>query len=120
MNSHGMKQSANAANPRRQPAHLSVSLKHGTANQLPAGRRSLGPAPGLHGVPLRQRSDESHASGELSGANIKQWFDHSNEHPATAVPRFEDGKAFAYQPLQLMKLIDRFTLFRRASVLPST
>jgi hypothetical protein len=113
-----MKLSANAANPRRQPAHLSVSLKHGTVNQLPASRKSVGLAPDLHAFPLRQRSDESPASGELSGSNIKQWFDHSNKQPATAVPRFEDGKILC-KLLQLRKLIDLSTLFRRASVFPS-
>ncbi len=119
MNLHNMKQSANAVNPRRQSAHLSVSLKHRTANQLPASRKSVGLAPDLHAFPLRHRSDDSPALGELSGSNIKQWFDHSNKQPATAVPRFEDGKKLVCKLLQLRKLIDLSTWFRRASVLPS-
>lgn len=76
-------------NPRRQPAHLSVSLKH--ANPPVAREQASKVGLDLGTYPAKQRSsDKSSESMEL--ADIKQWFDQSNKRPVGPAPGFEDSK----------------------------
>lgn len=91
MTSHEMDRSAWMRNPRRPPAHLSVSLKQrskGLASRQLKSRRGEGsPFTG------RETSSTSDESGGLKG-----WFESSNKQPAAAIPNFPDNDPPYYLP----------------------
>ena len=81
--------------PRRIPAHLSVSLRHDNVPTSPqpgeTGQADSTIAVKASPSPNRQDSEES---GRPGRSNVENWFDQSNNRPASGYdPQFEDSKS---------------------------
>lgn len=98
-----------AAHPRRPPAHLSVSLKHGKS---PRAAHASAAQNAPVSMPSSSPKRPSNGKGSESGNGAQKWFNNANENSARGV---EDStyQCQSQTPRLLLTL-----LHRRSSVFP--